>query len=402
MTRDEFIIEYVRGRVPRDTKNGQWLTYWWGGFIVLAYEAHETIRTYVSSDRPGEYDGKYKNTDEIKAREIVSYRHEETGETIFNANELEYAGRMVSYGNRRRMWGQQNPVQELIEQNGGIPLPFSLFTETGFDIRDFNWISKPVPETVQEGIFQTRYVNKDGKNIDETYMDRIVSRHFTGACVFTIDENYYLFDIDRQEITEHKIFNPFIVRLPGPVSSVKEAYELLVPAEIKEAIAAGTDVKRQGEYFFIRVSDECPVKVELTDEEKQIIRFPPSRNGFGIHDSYHTNGIHVFLNDDIRPYTEYDKDWEKDPVKVEFQKYALKFKKLQDKYNGAMAIPGEIGKGSSATHKVEKYVKSGDLAYVSGKVEQSRRQHGDLILNGWYRVVPNTAVTSWTITGKID
>jgi hypothetical protein len=399
LTRDEWIAEYVKGNIGRDKKHGNWFTYWYGGFIVLAYEAHGTDKNWISSRLPGEY-GRYEITDKVKAREIVAYRNEETGQVIFNANELEYAGRSVSYGYRRHMWGGQNPVQELIEKCDGIPLPFNLFEETGFDIRDFDWVLKPVPETVTENIIGTRYNDKTNKN--ETYIARSQPRHFAGACIFTIDRDHYLFDIDRQEIQEHKIFNAFIVKLPAPAVTIKEAYDLLMPGEVKKAIAAGTDVKRQGEYFFIRVSEECPVKIDLTDEEKQIVRFPPSRNGFGIRDSIHAGGIHAFIGNDRDPYTKYDKDWEKDPLKVEFQKYALKFKTVWDKVTGQIAISGDIGKGSSASHKVEKFVKIGDIAYVSGTVTQSRRQHGDLILSGWYKVVPNTAVTSWTISGKID
>ena len=394
LTRDEWIEKYVKGQIAENKKHGNWFTYWCGGFIILAYNAHKTDRQY-------DYDRhKYIVTKgQIDGTEIVAYRHEETGQVIFNANELQYAGRAVMYGNRRRTWGDQNPVQELIEKCGGIPLPFSLFTETGFDIRDFGWIVKPTSETVTENIIGSRYNDKTNKN--EPYVIRTQPRHFTGACIFTIEKNYYLFDIDRQEIADHKIFNPFIVRLPSPADTIEKAYDLLMPGEVRQAITAGTDVRRQGEYFFIRVSDECPVQVELTPEETRILKYPPSRTGFNLSGDEDM----VWLRDDTRPFKQGDippANMAGTPEYEEFQTAALRYKEVSEKARGLRAIPGELGKGTSATHKVEKFVKIGEIAYVSGKVEQSRRQHGDLILSGWYRVVPNTGVISWQITGKID
>jgi hypothetical protein len=68
----------------------------------------------------------------------------------------------------------------------------------------------------------------------------------------------------------------------------------------------------------------------------------------------------------------------------------------------ASPIRGELGKSASGSHMVEKYVKDGETVYASGKISQVRRQHADLVLEGWYEVRANMGTFSWTITGAID
>ena len=73
LTRDEWIEKYVKGQIAENKKHGNWFTYWCGGFIILAYNAHKTDRQY-------DYDRhKYIVTKgQIDGTEIVAYRHEES------------------------------------------------------------------------------------------------------------------------------------------------------------------------------------------------------------------------------------------------------------------------------------------------------------------------------------
>lgn len=50
-------------------------------------------------------------------------------------------------------------------------------------------------------------------------------------------------------------------------------------------------------------------------------------------------------------------------------------------------------------HYVEKMCEEG---YVTGRVEHGGREHKDIVLKGWYKPVPNTAVESFKISGEID
>lgn len=40
--------------------------------------------------------------------------------------------------------------------------------------------------------------------------------------------------------------------------------------------------------------------------------------------------------------------------------------------------------------------------YVSGTVKHWGREHRDLVLDGWFEVIPNTAVRAFTLTGDVD
>lgn len=162
--------------------------------------------------------------------------------------------------------------------------------------------------------------------------------HFTGASLFDVDGKIFLFDIDRREV-EHKIFNPFLVEIPKQVSTIEDAYQSLKPIEVLEAEAKGLKVLRQGEWFFVPVSGEFEAMRD------------PNR-------------------------------WDK----KEF-------------------VPLTLRAGMNRPNSVSKYsvIDGGAGGHVvSGYVEHSGREHAKLILNGWFKAIPNTSTRSFTITGDVD
>lgn len=374
----EFLKAYMTSSLGKKTTEGNWKVINWG---------HMDTLQYWPSDEPGKY-------------ENIAYRLP-TGEVLLNANRLKYAGRVFAWGREAR-WAtgnNQTKIQRYLEQLGAISLPFTLFDETGLDVRDFEWVHKPVGETITV-------------KEERGYMNMVdVQRHFSGACVFKIGENFYLFDIDRKELEESKIFNAFIVELPEPVDNVIEAYEALMPREVNNAIESGIEVKRQGEFFFVKVSEECPLKKDISPGDLQILRFPPSRYGFGI-----PYGNSKSMRD--RGNRTPDYEWTKDdrdpiggeegielvltPLEEEFQKAAKAYKEARKRYDEIIPRGGTLDTGISSSHTVERYVKDGDNTYVNGTVSQTRREHKDLNLLGWYKVFPNRAVKSFTIRGEID
>lgn len=383
MTTREFIEAFVKGTLEKKTKNGNWSVIVWGNMDVLVYT--------TSIREKGEWiSGQGYQYATYNESERIAYKLSD-GSVLSNANQLKYVGRRFAWGNEVHRRGTESDEQRWLVLAGAVPIPFTLFDETSTDVRDFSWIVKPVPEefTVIE---PPRYKGDE---------QRTIHRHFSGACLFEIEKNKtekdtYLFDIDRQEITENKLFNPFVTKLPHRVETIKEAYDLLMPDEVKKAISNGIEVKRQGEFFFIRHSDDCPVKIELTDEEKQILRYRPSKMGFELSGTDRLR----WVDDDTALYPENTPLTT--PDMVEYQNAALKYKAAFEKLNRITAHSGTLGKSSTGSHKVEKFVQNKNITYASGTVKQERRQHGDLILSGWYKVVPNTGVLSWTITGDID
>lgn len=364
----EFIESYVAGKLGRKTVCGCWSIINWGNMDVLQY---------TPSDKPDEH-------------ERIAYRLQD-GSVLSNANRLEYVGRRFAWGQEISHWRADGEEQHWLENAGAIPLPFTLFDEVPeMDVRDFEWIAKPIAERVKEIIPPAYKGNQP--------IERI--RHFSGACLFAIGKDTYLFDIDRREIKEHGIFNAFLTKLPKRVSTVEEAYDVLIPDEVREANKNNVEVKRQGEFFFVKHSDECPIKPDLTDEEMVVLRHPPSRIGFGISTDRRT----AFVSEDRSPFDSDEIDDIKlnTPERKQFQKEALEYRRLLEKYEGSSAQPGTLGKSASGSHNVEKYLKIGEDVFASGIIKQNRRQHGDLVLNGWYKVVANTGTISWTITGDID
>jgi len=365
MTACDFIEGFVKGTLGRKTKHDRWSVIWWGNMDVL----------------------QYTHPDDPENPERFAYKMQD-GSVISNANQLTYIGRRYAWGHEVNRYDRTRvEEQEWIEEAGAIPIPFTLFREADMDVRDFSWVVKPVAENVSVRL-PPQWNEKVGK---------FETRHFSGACIFAIGQNMYLFDIDRQEIAEHNIFNPFVTKLPRSVSSIKEAYDILMPDEVRKAIENGIDVKRQGEFFFIRVSDECPVKSTLTEDEVRTLRNPPSRIGYGLSP---VNGRFSLLSDDRAPF---EKDFPLDtPERKAYQEAALEYKRVFEKYSNVSAKAGTLGKSASGSHSVEQYVEKNKIPYVSGKISQNRRQHGDLTLIGWYKVVANTGTISWTITGDID
>lgn len=360
----EFLKAYMTSSLGKKTTEGNWKVINWGHMDTLQYW-------------PSDYKGEHEN---------IAYRLP-TGEVLLNGNRLKYVGRVFAWGNEAR-WAtgnNQTKIQRYLEQLGAISLPFTLFDESDLDVRDFQWVHRPVGETI------TVKQERGYQNFVE------VQRHFSGACVFKIGEKYYLFDVDRKELEENKIFNAFIVELPEPVGNVIEAYEALMPREVNDAIEAGIDVQRQGEFFFIKVGDENPVSVLLTPGEIETLRFPPSRYGFGI--PHATRGNYAFVRDDVDPYPEGSV---LSPLQEEFQRAAVEYERVRKKYDGSVSRAGTLDSAISSSHSVEKSVSDGTNSYVSGTVKQSRREHGDLTLSGWYKVVPNRSVKSFTIRGEID
>jgi hypothetical protein len=369
---EDFITGFVKNILGRRTREGCWSVIEEGDIRVL---------TYTPSDQPEEV-------------ERVAYRFPD-GTVLSNANQLEYVGRRFAWGRETTRWGRgrQAVEQQWMEQAGAVPFPFTLFSETGMNVRDFSWIIKPKSENVSV-IIPPRYPNEKAGN---------ERRHFSGACLFAIGEDTFLFDVDRKEL-DHGIFNPFVTKLPRRVETIEEAYDSLMPDEIKTAISSGTEVLRQGEFFFVKYSDECPIKPDLTDEEREILKFQPSRVGFGIGSPNTKNWRNSY--DDNQPYR--DNSVTKTPAvldtpeKISFQKAALRYEKVLNKYRSNSPLSGELGKSATGSHKVEQYIEIDGIKYASGVVKHNRREHDDLPLKGWYKVVENNGLMSWTIRGDID
>ncbi len=378
----EFIENYVHGTLGKKTVQGGWSIMNWGNMDVLQFTSEKTR-------------GHWRNNqfveETIKTVERVAYRLPD-GSVLSNANKLKLAGRKVAWGYAIYGWEEENEVQRWLTGAGAIPLPFTIFDEVeGADVRDFSWVVKPKPEQL-DVLSNPRY--EGDKPVP-------ITRHFSGACLFAIDKEVFLYDIDRQELREHRIFNPFVTKLPRPAKSIRQAYDMLIPDEVRIAKRQLRVIKRQGEYYFVIHSRECPVSTPITDEERHFLKYPPSRYGFGLL-SDDKNPEYTFMCDAHAPF---GKDEPLDtPEKREFQEAAIRYRDVLNKYRESRVTSGVLTRRGGTTHTVEKFVKDADgTVYASGLVKHTGRAHGPLDLGTcWYRVYANTAADSWTISGDVD
>lgn len=190
------------------------------------------------------------------SQDVLCLRLIQDGQTFYigNSSRLDVEGTNVAFGRRTRNY-RAAPSQRMMERMGIPMLPFQAFNEAGLKVTSTRILDQSGAETVK------RLVKTDKKG-NKTFADV----HFTGATLFQNGTSQFLFDIDRLEM-EHGIFNPFIVQLPRPVATIAEAYDSLVPLEVRTAIAEGREVKRQGEHFFIKVAEPNAYKADKHDND---------------------------------------------------------------------------------------------------------------------------------------
>ena len=156
------------------------------------------------------------------------------------------------FNGSRLLYGTSHAAQKrpqiAAEKAGAIPVPFrnvvSKKEGAGMDLSKLEILAWSGSEKMVIPPVQRRR-----EWVGDFY---VIERHFAGALLMRVGDKYFLFDADREELKNFG-FNPFFTQLPGPASSIDEAYKLLMPPEVAEAIKKGKEVKRQGEFFFVPV-----------------------------------------------------------------------------------------------------------------------------------------------------
>lgn len=278
----------------------------------------------------------------LAENEIARKIHTPKGRiTLGNSAMLDLIGRKVAYGTEKNN-RSETEIQRLLATK--VPmLPFPVFEQAQMDLSTLNILEQGGAETVKRK--QMRYSAKEKKRVEYLQEVHLQEVHFTGASLFSIASSVdgtrtvYLFDLDRNEI-KHGIFNPFLVKMPHDVASIKEAYEALKPDEVKKALKKGLNVRRQGEWFFIPLP-----------KSKQNVK-PDMEPGWG-----DNRGKKVVTRIELRA----------GPNRPNYAQMGVAKKSL-----------------------------------VKGIISHAGREHKDLRLDTWCKAVPNTAQESFTITGDID
>jgi hypothetical protein len=275
------------------------------------------------------------------------------------------SSRLTGLLSHRGQWGAQVTEEQTFLSDKIPMIPFETIKQAELSLSGFKTLDKGQEETLYRS-FRQNGIHKPGANAikeDKTVKDFKVlkkykgwtnemrydveykkGQHFTGAQLFKIQKKVFLLDVDRNEL-EHGIINPFLVELSNPkVKTIAEAYESLKPQEVVSAEAQGLKVLRQGEWFFIPANDFETARAKKAIEERL-----------------------------------------KTPVRW-----------------GAPTASGTLRAGRNRPNEAELMGEVDGKFYVSGTISHSGREHADLVLTGFYRAIPNTSQTSWTITGEID
>ena len=85
----------------------------------------------------------------------------------------------------------------------------------------------------------------------------IVMRHELGGCLFKYNDRYIFSGIDETGLGTSRYF---MTELIGEPQTVAEALESMKPQEVKDYENAGYEVKRQGEWFFVKCIDSISPK----------------------------------------------------------------------------------------------------------------------------------------------
>jgi hypothetical protein len=300
------------------------------------------------------YNGAVKVFTERTGREVkvdsytISADHITQGNTVVAfrdaAGQVFMNSQVLGLSNfEREFMGSQSLIQSEVRKVAKYNIPFNVLAAAGLKLSETRVIETGPEETFS--IITQRY----GAPLEE--------RHFTGALLLENDGRKFFMDVDREEI-KHKLFNVFFVEVDSKVKSISEAYESMKPQEVRDAERSGTEVQRQGEWFFIK-----------TDKTLKV------------------------LSENV---IEWDRSREKNQV----------------------VLKHLVSHGKGRPNSLYKPVGFGDLdQYVCGTVRHSGREHRDLDLgqdevtssgNGDYttftlwRLIPNTTVANFTIEGDVD
>ena len=361
------------------------------------------------------------------------------GIVLGNAARFHGVGGRMAWGNFHQSWQGETSYHRTIRNAGAVMIPFNVIEQLGLTPNQVQVIVRGPEEKLrrkQGEVEGYRVQNRasdtsttrilsgsydEGKVSIEVISDKSIAHyerltnlegadypkwscaietHFVGAILFRCGEKDMLFDVDREEL-KHDIFNPFVVALPRKCESIEDAYASLMPEQVKQAIAEGKDVKRQGEWYFIP-KDYKPREDRPTPEGIVLTQPPMPSKELVI--ACAKSNLSVIPGQEIRNHWRAESDdqpiFEAYNKQVEDWQFSInqQFNVLSD--NEAKA--GQLRQGNSRPNTVEKFVKAGEEVFVMGKVAHSGREHRDLMLNEWHVAIPNAAVSSWQVSGDVD
>jgi hypothetical protein len=353
------------------------------------------------------------------------------------------ASKLTRCGSYRR--GAESPAQRVMQELEIALIPFNVFEEAKLNLRTAKVIEQGKPEELtvprmtwdsyiggfhfmeiwktkqQKGKPDTKdkvikdlvpcdvWSSETNQNIrgwqwKELEKSNLEERHFIGAMLLEVSKKYYLFDVDRRELTFWR-FNAFLSEIPKPVKTIAQAYDSLIPDKVRKAQKEGKKVLRQGEWFFI--PSKLPGSIPASKRDHKIGANEPEGDSFDLR-YYPDNNFEIPEEKIKQRLSEIKPKYHKGHLArvADFRRALKEFvnarKRLAREAPIKFSIRGELRAKNNRPNWVDKLVKLPEGDFVSGMVTHSGREHEPLLLKGWYIAVPNTAIASFQITGAID
>ena len=339
---------------------------------------------------------------------------------MMNGGRFGYQGRM--------RWGVTEP-QKIAMDATAMPIPLRLImgnkpeglAKKLKDVRVIEW-SGQEEIIINDNSRRNYYAPKD------YWLEK---RHFAGAALITIGDEYFLMDVDRQELDNFR-FNAFFTRLPGAVKTINGAYASLIPPEV-----IGSDFSRQGELFF-KPQDEAVIKARMKECAWEMAK-PTFDNTYDMLMSLAAPVAAAKLSDAVRSdWYDIEKVMDTDPIITANPAILDKITKLYSvTHNYAENLRESADKLDTFVNPVgfagsfKLYVNQNIEHFLNPSREDTRQsrwggrhcatlmfmpapgelyafgvvthnQHYPLNLKQWCRVYKNTATGAWNITGDAD
>ena len=313
------------------------------------------------------------------------------GKLLGNASILPLVGQTCAWGNTQQNY-RQTTIQKLMEKSGHFQMvPFNVMEEANLDMDSFETLEESGAETIERNRENPDYddykAHQAKQNGEEYTIPKEIPEktHFIGSQLFSVSGTKFLFDIDRVEI-KHGIFNPFLVQIPdaeNQIDTIEKAYQSLIPVEVQQAMNEGLDVKRQGEWFFIPTHFDPTVRPPeeekniITDQERAMMQVLDSSYGET------KNNLRLLWGEEVFARIE--------NLNV--------LDRAGDPYEPKTF---ELRAGKNRPNRAELGINRDGISYVMGEISHTGREHKTIKLDGWHTAQPNTAISSFTITGDID
>ncbi len=349
----------------------------WGNFKIIQNKVvYRMKKEKVWNPHTQNYESNPETTENVVAMRLSD------GSFLGNASILPLVGQRSAWGNTTPNY-RQTVVQSLMETDDRFQMvPFNVFQQADLDIDKFQIVARNESETVVRDVpnpkfdrYEAQTADANGKEYEHPKTIEETA-HFIGSQIFRIEDSYFLFDVDRNEL-KHKIFNPFLVQIPTAVSTVEEAYDSLMPEVVKMAIQNGKDVKRQGEWFFIPTEQNPEADLpQYSERELELAKLLKGRWDHEESGAMKTAKLLGF-----------------DEVELD---------RLSSIVPPEGAKSGELRAGKNRPNRVESFIEREGEKFVMGKISHTGREHKDIILDSWHVVYPNTAIGSFTLSGDID